>query len=126
MAQGSFAGNSNHGLTTYCGGEPICRILQIAPATFYAHLAIENDPGKASERAKRNTELHPEGKRVWKENLEVYDAGKLWHAMKQDKFYIARCTVERLVRDIGMKAVRRGKKVKIAWPFKALARLWTE
>jgi putative transposase len=89
-------------------------------------LAIENDPGKASERAKRNTELHPEGKRVWKENLEVYDAGKLRQAMKQEKFYIARCTVERLVRDVGMKAVRRDKKLKTAWPFKALARPWTE
>ena len=66
-----------------CGVEPICRVLQIAPSTFYAHLAIENDPGKASARAKRDIELRPEMKRVWEENLEVYGARKLWHAMKR-------------------------------------------
>ncbi len=55
-----------------CGVEPICRVLQIAPSTFYAHLAVENDPDKASDRAKRDAELRPEMKRVWEENLKVY------------------------------------------------------
>ena len=50
-------------------------------------------------------------KRVWEENLSVYGARKLWHAMKREKFDIARCTVERLMRDIGIEGVRRGKKV---------------
>jgi len=63
-----------------CGVEPICRVLQIAPSTFYAHLAVENDPDKASDRAKRDAELRPEMKRVWEENLEVYGARKLWRA----------------------------------------------
>lgn len=66
---GSFAGQFDHRLTRYCGVEPICHILQIAPATFYAHLAIENDPDKASDRAKRNTEMHPEGKLFGKKTL---------------------------------------------------------
>ena len=48
-----------------CGVEPICRVLKIAPSTFYAHLTVENDPGKASDRAKRDAELRPELKRVW-------------------------------------------------------------
>lgn len=102
------------------GIEPICRVLQIAPSTFYARLAIENDPNKASTRAKRGAELRPEMKRVWEDNLEVYGARKLWHAMKREKFDIARCTVERLMRDIGIEGVRRGKKIKTTWPDKAL------
>ena len=103
-----------------CGVEPICRVLQIAPSTFYAHLAIENDPDKASARARRDIELRSEMRRVWEENPEVYGARKLWHAMKREKFDIARCTVERLMRNIGIEGVRRGKKVKTTWPDKAL------
>jgi len=77
------------------GGEPICRVLQIAPSTFYAHLAVERDPGLASDRAKRDAELRPEMKRVWEDNLSDYGARKLWHAMKREKFDIARCTPSR-------------------------------
>lgn len=107
-----------------CGVEPICRVLQIAPSTFYADLAVENDPDKASDRAKRDAELRPEMKRVWKANLEVYGARKLWHAMKREKFDIARCTVACLMRDIGIKGVWRGKKVKTTWPDKARLVHW--
>lgn len=105
-----------------CGVEPICRVLQIAPSTFYAHLAVANDPDKASNRAKRDAELRSEMKRVWEDNRSVYGARKLWHAMKREKFGIARCTVERLMRDMGIEGVRRGKKVKTTWPDKALPR----
>lgn len=93
-----------------CGVEPICRVLQIAPSTFYAHLAAENDPGKASTRARRDTELRPEVRRIWEENCKVYDVCKLWHAMKRETFDAARCTVERLLRDHGVKGVRRGER----------------
>lgn len=72
-----------------CRVEPICRVLQIAPSTFYAHLAVENDPDKASDRAKRDAELRPEMTRVWEENLEVYGARKLWRGMKRKKFDVA-------------------------------------
>ena len=99
-----------------CGVEPICRVLQIAPSTFYAHLAVEDDPDKASDRAKRDAELRPEMKRVWDDNRSVYGARKLWHAMRRDGFDLARCTVERLMRDIGIEGVRRGKKIKTTWP----------
>ena len=102
------------------GVEPICRVLQIAPSTFYARLTIENDPNKASTRSKRDAELRPEMKRVWEDNQSVYGARKLWHAMKREKFDIALCTVERLMRDIGIEGVWRGKKVKTTWPDKAL------
>jgi hypothetical protein len=63
-----------------CGVEPICRVLEIAPLTFYAHLYIERDPSKASDRAKRDAELRPEMRRVREDKLEVYGARKLWHA----------------------------------------------
>ncbi len=53
--------------------------------------------------------------RIWQENRSVYGARKLWHAMKREKFNIARCTVERLMRDIGIEGVRRGKKVKTTY-----------
>jgi len=94
------------------GVEPMCRVLQIAPSTFYEYQAIARDPSLASDRAKRDTELRPEVLRVWQENRSVYGARKLWHAMKREQFDIARCTVERLMRDIGIEGVRRGKKVK--------------
>lgn len=57
-----------------CGVEPICRVLQIAPSASYAHLAVENDPDKASDRAKRDAELRSELMRVWETYLEVYGA----------------------------------------------------
>ena len=106
-----------------CGVEPICRVLQIAPSTFYAHLAIERDPELASDRAKAGCPIAtgPEMKQcLGRQPRSVYGARKLWHAMKREKFDIARCTVERLMRDIGIEGVRRGKKVKTTWPDKAL------
>jgi len=103
-----------------CGVEPICRVLQIAPSTFYAHLAIERDPDLASVRAKRDAQLRPAMKRVWEDNRSVYGARKLWRAMLREGDDLARCTVERLMRDIGIEGVRRGKKIKTTWSDKAL------
>ncbi len=94
------------------GVEPICRILQIAPSTFYERLAIERDPDRASKRAKRDAYLREEMKDVWEKNRSVYGARKLWHAMKRKKIDIARCTVERLMRQLGIQGARRGKKIK--------------
>ena len=103
-----------------CGVEPICRVLQIAPSTFYAHLAIERDPDLASDRAKRDAQLRPAMKQVWEDNRSVYGARKLWRAMLREGHDLARCTVERLMRDIGIEGVRRGKKIKTTWSDKAL------
>ena len=68
-----------------CGVAPICRVLQIAASTFYAHLAVENDLAKASDRVKRDAELRPEMKRVWKDNRSVYGARKLWQTIKHSQ-----------------------------------------
>ncbi|MFL4468991.1 IS3 family transposase [Tateyamaria armeniaca] len=94
------------------GVEPICRVLQIAPSTFYENLAIERDPSRVSDRAKRDAYLRKEMADVWTKNRSVYGARKLWHAMKRDKIDVARCTVERLMRQLGIQGVRRGKKIK--------------
>lgn len=90
----------------------MCRVLQIAPSTFYNRRAIARDPSRASDRAKWGKELRPEVLRVSQENRSDYGARKLWHAMRREQFDIARSTVEQLMRAIGIDGVRRGKKVK--------------
>ena len=90
--------------------EPICRVLPIAPATFYDHLAKRTDPSRLSDRAKRDEELKPEIKRVFEENLSVYGVRKVWHQMRREGFDIARCTVARLMKDNGIEGGVRGKK----------------
>ncbi len=98
------------------GVEPICRVLQIAPSTFYERLAIERNPDRASDRARRDAYLRErnpdrasdrarrdaylrkEMKGVWEKNRSVYGARKLWHAMKRE-----------------IQGVRRGKKIKTTY-----------
>ena len=60
------------------GVEPICRVLPIAPSTFYEHLAIARDPDRASDRAKRDEVLRPEVQRVWDQNFKVYGVRKVF------------------------------------------------
>jgi transposase InsO family protein len=92
------------------GVEPLCRHLEIAPSTYHAHKAMEADPSKLSERAKRDRELCPEIERVWKENFSVYGARKVWRQLRREGFDVARCTVERLMRRMGLRGVVRGRK----------------
>ena len=102
------------------GVEPICRVLPIAPATFYDNLAKLADPSRLSDRAKRDVELKPEIERVFEENHSVYGVRKVWHQMRREGFDIARCTVARLMKEIGIEGVIRGKKPKTTFPDKAL------
>lgn len=98
------------------GVESICRILPIAPSTFYHRLACRADPSKASARHQRDAELRPEIKRVWDENYQVYGVRKAWHQMKLERFDVARCTVARLMKQIGIRGAVRGKVVKTTVP----------
>ena len=98
------------------GVEPICQVLPIAPSTFYAHLAVERDPSTASTRSKRNAKLRVELDRVWHDNHAVYGSRKLRYAMKCEGFDIARCTVERFMRELSFEGVRRGKRHKTTRP----------
>ena len=75
------------------GVEPICKVLPIAPSTYYAHVTKRGDPEKLSARARRDMAPEPEIVRVFKANFEVYSARKIWRQMVRERFDIARCTV---------------------------------
>ena len=94
------------------GVEPICKVLPIAPATFYDHLAKRADPSRMSYRAQRDADLTPEIERVFEENLSVCGVRKIWHQIGREGFDIARCTVARLTKEIGIEGVIRGKNPK--------------
>jgi transposase InsO family protein len=91
------------------GVEPICRVLPIAPSTYHAHALVARHPERASNRAKRDAVLLPEVKRVWDDNLKVYGVRKVWHQLRREGFDVARCTVARLMKRLGLQGVIRGK-----------------
>ena len=91
------------------GVEPICRELPIAPSTFYDNLAKRADPERLSDRAKRDAELRPEIQRVFEENWRVYGVRKVWRQLGREGFDVARCTVARLMKDMGLQGAIRGK-----------------
>jgi putative transposase len=98
------------------GVESICQQLEIAPSTYYEHKARLADPSKLSRRAVRDGELCVAIERVWKENFGVYGARKVWRQLRREKVDVARCTVERLMRKMGLRGVVRGRKVKTTIP----------
>ena len=93
------------------GVGPICRVLGIASSTYYARVAITRDPDLASDRAKQDKEDGTEIKRIFDASGKRYGARKVWHALRREGRSIARCTVERLMRAMGLQGVVRGKKV---------------
>lgn len=95
-----------------CGVEPICRVLPIAPSTYYAHARCQADPERRSRRSRRDDVLSAHIQRVWDENFRVYGARKVWRQLSRDGVVAARCTVERLMRRLGLKGVVRGKPIK--------------
>jgi len=94
------------------GVEPICRVLPIAPSTYHAHAARRSDPARLPPRARRDGELKDAIGRIFKENFEVYGARKIWWELRRERPGVARCTVERLMRELGLKGVVRGKPVR--------------
>ena len=100
------------------GVEPICKVLPIAPSTYHAHVAKRADPEKLSVRAKRDIALQPEIARVFAENFEVYGVRKVWRQMVRERFDVARCTVARLMRGMGLQGVIRGKPMRTTVPDK--------
>jgi putative transposase len=86
------------------GVEPICRVLQFAPTTYYA--AVARPP---SARATRDDELKAAIQRVFAEHHRVYGADKVWAQLNREGIPVARCTVERLMRQLGLHGVVRGK-----------------
>ncbi len=94
------------------GVEPICKVLPIAPSTYYERKAREADPGRLPARAKRDAVLVAEMDRIWRENFEVYGVRKMWRQLKRENTVVAKCTVERLMREMGLRGVVRGRKFK--------------
>jgi transposase InsO family protein len=95
------------------GVEPICEVLPIAPSTYYAHRARTMEPAKRADRAKRDDKLRQDIQRVWDENQAVYGAEKVWRQLRREKIDVARCTVERLMRDMGLRGAVRGRAFKV-------------
>jgi putative transposase len=94
------------------GVEPICRVLPIAPSTYHAHAARRADPGKLPARARRDITLRSEIRRVYEENFRVYGVRKVWRQLLREGIAVARCTVARLMRTMGLQGVVRGKRVR--------------
>jgi transposase InsO family protein len=94
------------------GVEPICRVLPIAPSTYHERVAKRRNPALQAARVRRDEELKPEVLRVFAENFGVYGVRKVWRQMKREGFNVARCTVQRLMRDLGLQGVIRGKPVR--------------
>ena len=94
------------------GVEPICRVLPIAPSTYHEQKAREADPSRLPDRVVRDSVLCEEIERVWKENQSVYGARKVWVQLKREGFDVARCTVARLMGQMGLCGVVRGKAYK--------------
>ena len=94
------------------GVEPICKVLPIAPSTYRAHAARRADSSLLSERARRDADLRPKIHRVWRENFEVYGVRKVWRQLNREGVVVARCTVARLMTEMGIAGAVRGKPVR--------------
>jgi len=91
------------------GVEPICAVLPIAPSTYFLHKARQQDAATRSARARRDDELRVAIQRVWDANQQVYGPRKVWKQLRRDGWPVARCTVERLMREMGLKGAVRGR-----------------
>ena len=98
------------------GVEPICEVLQIAPSAYRRHAARTRNPSLLSPRAQREAELCPRIEQVWNSNFQVYGADKVWKQMNREGVRVARCTVERLMKRMGLQGAMRGKVVRTTVP----------
>jgi len=104
------------------GVEPICTELPIAPSIYYECKAREANPQRLPARLRRDAWLEIEIRRVWEENFRVYGARKVWRQLKREQIKVAKCTVERLMQNLGLQGVKRGKGYKTTIPDDAAAR----
>ena len=104
------------------GVEPICAELPIAPSVYYEHKRREREPERCSARSRRDAALCTEIRRVWESNFGVYGARKVWRQLQREGVGVARCTVERLMRQEGLKGVVRGETKRTTIPDDSAAR----
>ena len=107
---------------TCYGVESICEVLPIAPSTFYQREARHKDLALLPTRTKRDARLRVEIDRVWRANREVYGVRKVWKQLNREGFKVARCTVQRLMRETGLQGVVRGRRFKTTQPDETAAR----
>ena len=94
------------------GVEPICKVLPIALSTYHAHVAKRVDPSRLSARDRRDAALKEEVRRVFDANFRIYGVRKVWRQLQREGFDVARCTVARLMRAMGLEGVIRGKPIR--------------
>ena len=102
------------------GVEPICKVLPIAPSTYYDTVAKRTDVDRLSVRARRDVSLKIEIRRVFDANYRVYGVRKVWRQLRREGFDVARCTVARLMKTMGLQGVIRGKHVRTTVSDKAV------
>ena len=95
------------------GVEPICRVPPIAPSTYYEHKARQADPSRLPPRVLRDAVLRDEIERVWNDNFQVYGAPRVWRQLAREGRKVARCTIERLMRQMGLQGATRGRAFKV-------------
>jgi putative transposase len=98
------------------GVESICAVLPIAPSTYYAHKAREADPSRRPARLRRDESLRGDIQRVWETNRRVYGVRKVWRQMNREGIPVARCTVARLMGEMGLQGVVRGRRFRTTMP----------
>ena len=94
------------------GVELICKVLQVAPSGYWRHAAQRRNPDLRCARAQQDEIVVGHIQRVWHANLQVYGADKVWRQLNREGLVVARCTVERLMRRLGLRGVVRGKVVR--------------
>ena len=94
------------------GVEPICKVLPIAPSTYHDHVAKRRDPARLSARARRDAAQRVEVRRVFEENFSVYGVRKVWRQLRREGHDLARCTVARLMKEMGLQGAIRGKPMR--------------
>ena len=94
------------------GVESICKLLPIAPSRYYEHKARERDPKRIPPRLQRDAQLRGSIRRVWEENFRVYGVPKVWKQLNREGIPVARCTVQRLMRQEGLRGVVRGRRTR--------------
>ena len=100
------------------GVDPICKVLPIAPSTYFEHARRREHPEAAPDRVRRDAQLRPQIQRTFDANFGVYGARKVWRQLLREGHSVARCTVERLMRSMGLQGFIRGKRVRTTVPDK--------
>ncbi len=91
------------------GVEPMCEVLPIAPSTFYEHSRRKREPARRPPRILRDEQLRVEIQRVFDESVRRYGADKVWRELRREGVAVARCTVERLMAEMGLRGVSRDR-----------------